>query len=104
MPTEGAIVVQSTLNIVHGAPCMAELKDYLNRALSVDYQTKASAAPYFFGPTNSKVVVPEEAKPYMPSTPDGVAKLIHIDWATWDKSRAAIVDRFNKEVSTLVSK
>lgn len=102
MPTEGAIVVQSTMNIVKGAPCTAELDDYLNRALSVDYQTKAAAAPYFFGPTNSKVVVPDEAKPFMPSTPAEVAKLIHIDWATWDNSQAQIMDRFNKEVSTLV--
>ncbi len=102
MPKEGAIVVQSTLNIIAGAPCANELEDYLNRALSVEYQTKAAAAPYFFGPTNKKVVVPDEAKPFMPSTPDEVAQLIHIDWATWDKSQAQIMDRFNKEVSTLV--
>lgn len=97
-PKEGAIVVQSSMSIIKGAPCKKQLNDYLNRVLSVEYQTKAAAAPYFFGPTNRKVQVPPESKAYMPSTPDEVAKLLHIDWEKWDVSREQIIDRFNKEV------
>lgn len=103
-PKEGAIVVQSTMNIVKGSPCTAQLHDYLNRVLSVEYQTKAAAAPYFFGPTNRKVVVPDSAMAYLPATPEEVAKLIHIDWEAWDKNQEIILDRFNKEVTALVAR
>lgn len=103
-PSEGAIVVQSNMNAVAGAPCEPQVLDYLNRVLSVEYQTKAAAAPYFFGPTNRKVVVPDSSKAYLPSTPEEVAKLIHIDWAAWDVNREAIIDRFNKEITPIAGK
>jgi putative spermidine/putrescine transport system substrate-binding protein len=99
-PEEGAVVVQSNMNIISGAPCEEMLHDYLNRVLSVEYQTQAAAAPYFFGPTNRNVQVPEEARAFMPTTPEEVASLIHIDWETWDLNRETIIDRFNREVGT----
>lgn len=95
-PEDGAIVVQSTMNIVTGAPCQDMLHDYLNRVLSVEYQEQAAAAPYYFGPTNRNVEVPEESRAFLPSTPEEVEQLLHIDWAAWDQHLDDILDRFNR--------
>jgi len=96
-PEPGAIAIVSFLSIMHNSQHVQLAHELLNRVLSVDYQTKAAAKPYFFGPTNVKVRVPAEAAEYIPTTVAEVRRLQTVNWPVVVPKRAAIVERWNRE-------
>jgi len=84
--------------------CMAAVADsanpelstkLINQAMSVDYQEAAAQEPWYFGPTNSKVEVPESD--YLLSDPSEFEDLVRIDWDKAAPSRAQVTERFNQE-------
>lgn len=97
IPKEGAIVVMSVMNMVTNTKQPDLVAQFINGAISRDYQIKAAVSPYFFGPTNSSVNLPMAMRRYLPVRPEEVAQLLALDWTTINKSRQAWTDRFNRE-------
>jgi putative spermidine/putrescine transport system substrate-binding protein len=83
--------------VIKGSQHMQMAHELLNGVLSVEYQTKAAAKPYFFGPTNVKVRVPAEAGEYIPTSLAEVRRLQTVNWPVVVPRRAAIVERWNRE-------
>ncbi|HET8679825.1 MAG TPA: extracellular solute-binding protein [bacterium] len=98
-PQPGAIAIVSFLSVIKGSQHMQLAHELLNGVLSVEYQTKAAAKPYFFGPTNVKVSVPAEAGEYIPTSLAEVRRLQTVNWPVVVPRRAAIVERWNREFS-----
>jgi putative spermidine/putrescine transport system substrate-binding protein len=96
-PQPGAIAIVSFLSIIRGTQHLQLAHELLNGVLSVEYQTKAAAKPYFFGPTNVKVAVPADAADYVPTTFAEVRRLQTVNWPVVVPRRAAIVERWNRE-------
>ncbi len=96
-PQPGAIAIISFLSIIKGSQNTQLAHELLNGVLSVEYQTKAAAKPYFFGPTNVKVAVPAEAAEYIPTTLSEVRRLQTVNWPVVVPMRVAIVERWNRE-------
>ena len=72
------------------------VNDWINELLSVEYQTMAANAPYFFGPTIRGVTIPDAARPYTPSTPAEVLRLQSVDWSKIAPVRGKIVEQFDR--------
>ncbi len=97
VPKEGAIVVMSVMNMVTNTKQPELAAQFINDAISKDYQLKAAVPPYFFGPTNSGVNLPAALRRYLPTRPEEVAQLVSLDWTTINRNRQAWTDRFNRE-------
>lgn len=98
-PEDGAMAVLSMLSIIKGSRHAQLAHELLNQVLSVEYQTKAAAKPYYFGPTNSKVRVPSDVAALMPTTVAEVRKLQTVNWSLVVPKRAGLLDRWNREFS-----
>lgn len=96
-PQPGAIAIVSFLSIIRGSQYTQLAHELLNGVLSVEYQTKAAGKPYFFGPTNVKVVVPAEAADYIPTSLGEVRRLQTVNWPVVVPKRTSIVERWNRE-------
>jgi putative spermidine/putrescine transport system substrate-binding protein len=96
-PQPGAIAIVSFLSVLKGSQHTALAHELLNGVLSVEYQTKAAAKPYFFGPTNVKVAVPADAADYIPTSLAEVRRLQTVNWPVVVPRRGAIVERWNRE-------
>lgn len=97
VPKEGAIVVMSVMNIVTNTKHPQLAAQFINDAISKEYQVKAAIPPYFFGPTNSGVNLPAALRRYLPTRPEEVAQLLSLDWTVINRFRQAWTDRFNRE-------
>lgn len=97
VPKEGAIVVMSVMNIVTNTKQPQLTAQFVNDAISKEYQLKAAIPPYFFGPTNSGVNLPVALRRYLPTRPEEVARLLSLDWTVINRNRQAWTDRFNRE-------
>ncbi|MGH2376051.1 MAG: hypothetical protein ACRDIC_21605, partial [bacterium] len=96
-PQPGAIAIVSFLSVIRSSQHTQVAHELLNGVLSVEYQTKAAAKPYFFGPTNVKVKVPPEAAEYIPTSLGEVRRLQTVNWPVVVPRRGAIVERWNRE-------
>ncbi len=97
VPKEGAIVVMSVMNMVANTKYPDLAAQFINDAISREYQIRAAVPPYFFGPTNSQVNLPSVMRRYLPTRPEEVAQLVSLDWETINRQRQAWTDRFNRE-------
>jgi putative spermidine/putrescine transport system substrate-binding protein len=70
--------------------------EWINGILSKEYQARAAAAPFYFGPTVRGIEVPREAAPYTPATPEEVLALQTIDWPKIVPVRGQLVERFDR--------
>lgn len=95
-PSSGAICIVSCVSIINNTKYPALCKEILNILCSEEYQEKAAAAPYYFGPTNKNVEVPADAAAYIPSSPEEVQALSTIDWPVIVPNRAGILDTWNQ--------
>jgi len=96
MPAPGAIAILSFFAGIARTQHAGLVDEWLDGILSPEYQARAAAAPYFFGPTVKGVTVPEAARPYTPSTPAEVLALQTIDWPKIAPQRGALVERFDR--------
>lgn len=97
VPKEGAMVVMSVMNMVINTRHPQLAVQFINDAISKEYQVKAAVPPYFFGPTNSGVNLPAALRRYLPTRPEEVARLLTLDWTAINRNRQAWTDRFNRE-------
>ena len=61
IPLPGGVAVPTCYTVLKGSAHPDLAKQYINAAVSADFQSKISAAPYYFEPTNSKVTAPPDA-------------------------------------------
>ena len=97
VPKEGALVVMSVMNMVTNTNQPQLAAQFINDAISREYQLKAAIPPYFFGPTNRGVSLPAALRRYLPTRPEEVAQLLSLDWTVINPNRQAWTDRFNRE-------
>lgn len=95
-PDPGPVAVISFMSAVAKTRHAELVNDWINELLSIEYQTMAANAPYFFGPTVKGVPIPEAARPYTPSTPAEVLKLQSVDWSKIAPVRGKIVEQFDR--------
>jgi putative spermidine/putrescine transport system substrate-binding protein len=76
-PDTGWIHIKSTMHIVKNSKNVDLAAAYINAALSPEVQTKMAEAPYFIAPTS---------------------KFNRVDWAKLNPRRAAMIERFNREI------
>ncbi|MCY7306085.1 MAG: extracellular solute-binding protein [Rhodoferax sp.] len=95
-PKPGPIAIISFFSAIAKTRHPALVDEWLDGILSTAYQTRAAAAPYFFGPTVRGVNVPAEARAYTPSTPEEVLALQTIDWTRIVPVRGQLVERFDR--------
>ncbi|MFT8246668.1 ABC transporter substrate-binding protein [Roseomonas sp. BN140053] len=98
-PEPGAIAILSFFSTIAGTREPALANEWLNGIIGADYQARAAAAPYYFGPTVRGVSVPEDARPYTPATPAEVAALQTVDWTKIVPVRGQLVERFDRSFS-----
>ena len=96
MPKPGAIAILSFFSGIAKTRSPALVDEWLDGILSREYQARAAAAPYYFGPTVRGVAVPASAKAYTPSTPEEVQALQTIDWTKIVPIRGQLVERFDR--------
>lgn len=98
-PAPGALMLVSCLDVIGNTAHPALARDYINRVISTEYQSRSVQSPWFFGPTNRHVKIPAEAREYLPSTAAEVSGLMRLDWEAATRVRGAVTDRFNREFS-----
>jgi putative spermidine/putrescine transport system substrate-binding protein len=99
MPKPGAIAIISFMSGITNSRHPELVNEWLDGILSAEYQARAAASPFFFGPTVRGVSVPDAAKPYTPSTPAEVLALQTIDWPAIAPQRGGLVERFDRVFS-----
>lgn len=95
-PAPGAIAIISFFSGFAKTRHPELVAEWLNGILSTEYQSRAAAAPYYFGPTVKGVPVPADAAPYTPATPEEVLALQTIDWKKIVPVRGELVERFDR--------
>lgn len=94
-PSPGAIADVTCMAVVEGSANPELATELVNEAASAEYQESAAQEPWYFGPTNGDVEVPESD--YLLSDPSEFEDLVRIDWDAAAPSRADITERFNQE-------
>jgi putative spermidine/putrescine transport system substrate-binding protein len=95
-PEPGAIAIISFFSGYAETRHPDLVAEWLDGILSPEYQARAAAAPFYFGPTVKGVEVPAEAAPYMPARPEEIAALQTIDWPKIVPVRGELVERFDR--------
>lgn len=94
-PADGAIADVTCMTMAAKTAHPELTLELLDMVGSPDYQNPASAAPWYFGPTNADATVSESE--YLVSDPAEFDTLVRIDWESAAPSREAITERFNQE-------
>ncbi len=95
-PKPGAIAIISFFSGIARTRSPELVDEWLNGIVSAEYQARAAAAPYYFGPTVKGVSVPADAAAFTPSTPEEVLALQTIDWPKIVPVRGQLVERFDR--------
>ena len=95
-PDPGPVAIVSFMSAISKTRHPELVSEWMNGLLSVEYQTMAAKAPYFFGPTVKGIPIPEAARPYTPSTPAEVLRLQSVDWSKIAPNRGKIVEQFDR--------
>ncbi len=95
-PDPGAVAIISFVSGYANSRYPDLVSEWMNGILSPDYQARAAAAPFYFGPTVRDVAVPAEAAPFTPSRPEEVVALQTIDWPVIVPRRGELVERFDR--------
>src|SRR6056297_816915 len=70
--------------------------EFTNILLTQNIQEMAGSAPIYFGTVVEGVEVPEEAAPYVPSTPAELASTTSLDWPSFAPLRGETVETFDR--------
>jgi putative spermidine/putrescine transport system substrate-binding protein len=97
IPATGAVGWSTSLHIVANAAEPDLAVQYIDLHLSAAIQEQMLKPPYDAIPTNSKVKL-NGAITSLAKTQEDLAKIRTIDWAKLNPQRAALIDRFNREI------
>jgi hypothetical protein len=70
--------------------------EYADILLTPELQQMAASAPIYFGTVVKGIETPEEAKPYVPSTPEEMESTTSLDWQAIAPLRGQIVETFDR--------
>lgn len=97
-PTDpGPVLVRDMVCQVANSPNPELAQMFIDYAIGIDTQT-AYANEIFFGPTNSKVVLSEQAAADTINTPEEVESLLQLDWPYVIEQRADWTLRWNTQI------
>jgi putative spermidine/putrescine transport system substrate-binding protein len=97
LPKEGTAFQINTINVVKGAKNKDAAFAFMNYALGPDAQ-KAFTEKMFYGPTNLKAPVSQEAAQRTAASPENKARVIPLDWDQMIKLRDNWNQRWKREV------
>lgn len=93
IPEPGGAGVISCYTVLEGSANKEHAYNYINDALSTDFQTKISAPPWYFGPTNMDVTIDPGSAKFLPSK-EALSDLLLVDWKIANLVRSDITDQF----------
>jgi putative spermidine/putrescine transport system substrate-binding protein len=96
-PDTGFVVLRSTMHITKNTKHADLAAAYINAAVSVEVQSKMSAAPYHFVPTNSKVPFSGGLRA-LAKDMNEIESFSQVDWAKLNPRRLEYIERFNREI------
>jgi spermidine/putrescine-binding protein len=70
--------------------------EYADILLTPELQQMAASAPIYFGTVVKGIETPEEAKPYVPSTPEEMESTTSLDWQAIAPLRGQTVETFDR--------
>ena len=98
-PKEGAIAFKTTIHIVKNSPNKELAFKLIEAAISPEVQARLMEEPYLVVPTNSKVKMGGVvARSLAKDQNELQKKFVFQDWKTINESRAAWIERFNREI------
>ncbi len=97
-PREGIVGIRTFMNVVKNASEPDLAVAYIDEALSGGTQTQLAAKPFYMIPTNREAKIAPEVLQKVPATPDGIQKMVFQSWAKINESRAAWIERWDKEM------
>lgn len=97
LPKEGTVLQINTINLVKGAPHREAGLAFIRYALSPEAQA-AFTNRMFYGPTNPKAPISQEAAARTTAGPENKAKVIPVDWNEMVKLRDNWTQRWRREV------
>lgn len=96
-PDTGWSLVLACFNIIKNTKNLDLAAAYINAAISPEVQTRMADAPFLVVPTNTKATMSKGLQPYGKSVTD-MEKFNRVDWAKLNPRRAAMIERFNREI------
>ena len=100
IPASGAVGWSTSLHIVTGAADPALAVQYIDLHLDPAIQERLLEPPYAIIPTNGRVRLGGPVAASLGKTQADLAGIRMIDWAKLNPQRAALIDRFNREIRT----
>jgi putative spermidine/putrescine transport system substrate-binding protein len=98
IPTTGAVGWSTSLHVVANTAEPDLAVQYIDLHLNAAIQEQMLKPPYDAIPTNAKVKLEGAITKSLAKTQDDLAKIRTIDWAKLNPQRAALIDRFNREI------
>lgn len=98
IPSTGAVGWSTSLHVVANAAEPDLAVQYIDLHLGAAIQEQMLKPPYDAIPTNAKVKLEGAITTALARTQDDLAKMRTIDWAKLNPQRAALIDRFNREI------
>ena len=95
MPAPGGIGQVGCYGVLKDTAYPEMAKEYINTALSLDFQQVMSEAPFYFAPVHTDVVLTEDAAKILPAAED-YPNLITIDLTVATPLREDLTDQFIK--------
>ncbi|MCU0938235.1 MAG: ABC transporter substrate-binding protein [Burkholderiaceae bacterium] len=95
-PDTGWSLVLAAFSIIKNTKSPELAAAYINAAISPEVQSKMAEAPFFVAPTNGKATLSKGVLQY--GTLADMEKFNRVDWAKLNPRRAAMIDRFNREI------
>jgi putative spermidine/putrescine transport system substrate-binding protein len=93
IPEPGGAGVISCYTILNGSENKELAYEYINDALSTEFQNQISAPPWYFGPTNVNVTIDPGSEKFLPSM-EALSDLMLVDWTIANQVRPDITDEF----------
>lgn len=98
IPGSGAVGWRTSLHLVKDAVAADLAVQYIDSHLVAQVQSEMQQAPYNVIPTNGKVALTGEITKALGKTHADLAKIRTIDWEKLNPQRAALIERFNREI------
>jgi putative spermidine/putrescine transport system substrate-binding protein len=98
IPKEGSFAFDQVFNVLKGSKKKEQAYAWIDYILSPTVQLKWVNG-FFVSPSNTKAPIPEGLKAEIPFAGDAMKSLVTFDWASANKNRDKIIERWNKEMS-----
>lgn len=98
IPQEGCFAFDQVFNVMKASKKKKEGYAWIDYMLSPEVQLKW-VKDFYVTPANKKVSIPDDLKTDVPFSGDKMDSLVTFDWATANKNRDQVIDRWNREMT-----